>query len=253
MGFSRARRLSDLARPQSPLSPDDVRRLLGDPSAAAPDGGVHHLPEPRRRRLFERPAIRSLRAVRCDSVDAVLTRAHDFVREPRRQPALDRQGLFSRDCSYRWPRRAPMSSTSSRRSSCSPRCSPCTGSPPRRRWCSRRSSPSGPLSLPLRSARGCPPSTCVTATCSIVLPFVVQLWLLATPIAYPSSRVPARWQALIGLNPVAGVVEGFRWSVTGHFQPRLATLLLSALTTSVVLVGGVLYFRNTERTFADVI
>jgi lipopolysaccharide transport system permease protein len=86
-----------------------------------------------------------------------------------------------------------------------------------------------------------------------VLPFVIQLWLLATPIAYPSSRVPARWQALIGLNPVAGVVEGFRWSVTGHFRPHLDTLLLSGLTSLVVLVVGVIYFRNTERTFADVI
>ncbi len=86
-----------------------------------------------------------------------------------------------------------------------------------------------------------------------VLPFIVQLWLLATPIAYPASRIPRQWQALIGLNPVAGVVEGFRWSVTGQFQPQLATLLLSALSTLVVLVIGVLYFSNTERTFADVI
>ena len=86
-----------------------------------------------------------------------------------------------------------------------------------------------------------------------VLPFIVQLWLLATPIAYPASRIPRQWQALIGLNPVAGVVEGFRWSVTGQFQPQLATLLLSALSTLVVLVIGVVYFSNTERTFADVI
>jgi lipopolysaccharide transport system permease protein len=86
-----------------------------------------------------------------------------------------------------------------------------------------------------------------------LMPFVIQLWLLATPIAYPASRVPSQWQVLIGLNPVAGVVEGFRWSVTGTFQPRAATLALSALTTLVVLVIGVVYFRNTERTFADVI
>ncbi len=86
-----------------------------------------------------------------------------------------------------------------------------------------------------------------------VLPFLVQLWLLATPIAYPASRVPERWQALIGLNPVAGVVEGFRWSVTGHFEPHAETLLLSGLTTVVVLVIGIFYFRSTERTFADVI
>lgn len=86
-----------------------------------------------------------------------------------------------------------------------------------------------------------------------VLPFVIQLWLLATPIAYPSSRVPAQWQTLIGLNPVAGVVEGFRWSVTGHFQPRASMLALSGLVTVVVLVVGLFYFRKTERTFADVI
>jgi homopolymeric O-antigen transport system permease protein len=86
-----------------------------------------------------------------------------------------------------------------------------------------------------------------------VLPFIIQLWLLSTPIAYPSSRIPEKWQAILGLNPVAGIVEGFRWSVTGAFQPRASTLLLSGLSTVVVLVVGIFYFRNTERTFADVI
>jgi len=86
-----------------------------------------------------------------------------------------------------------------------------------------------------------------------LLPFIIQLWLLATPIAYPASRIPDKWQTAIGLNPVAGVVEGFRWSVTGHFPPKPGTLILSAAVTLGVLVAGNLYFRTTERTFADII
>jgi len=86
-----------------------------------------------------------------------------------------------------------------------------------------------------------------------LLPFVIQLWLLATPIAYPLSRIPHQWQTLIGLNPVAGVVTGFRWAVTGKAQPPLGLIALSLAVTFVVLVVGLVYFRKTERTFADVI
>jgi len=86
-----------------------------------------------------------------------------------------------------------------------------------------------------------------------ILPFLIQLGLLATPIAYPLSQVPEQWQVLTGLNPMAGVVSGFRWSVTGEFAPPPGQIALSALVTAVVLVGGLVYFRNTERTFADVI
>jgi lipopolysaccharide transport system permease protein len=86
-----------------------------------------------------------------------------------------------------------------------------------------------------------------------LLPFVIQLWLLATPIAYPLARIPHRWQTLIGLNPVAGVVTGFRWAVTGKAQPPLGLIALSLAVTFGVLVVGLAYFRKTERTFADII
>ena len=86
-----------------------------------------------------------------------------------------------------------------------------------------------------------------------LLPFVIQLWLLATPIAYPLSRIPHRWQVLVGLNPVAGPVVAFRWAVTGKEAPAASMVLLSLAVTLVVLVAGLAYFRKTERTFADII
>jgi lipopolysaccharide transport system permease protein len=88
---------------------------------------------------------------------------------------------------------------------------------------------------------------------SFLLPFAIQLGLLVTPIAYSSSRIPEQWQPYVGLNPMAGVVEGFRWSVTGIEPPSLHEVGLSLGVTLVVLVLGLVYFRKTERTFADVI
>src|SRR2546429_8803476 len=83
------------------------------------------------------------------------------------------------------------------------------------------------------------------------LGFLVQIWLFATPVAYPSSLVPERWRALYGLNPMAGVVEGFRWALLGHGQPPGAPLVVSTTGTFVVLAGGLWYFKRMERTFAD--
>lgn len=85
------------------------------------------------------------------------------------------------------------------------------------------------------------------------LPFLTQLWLLATPIVYPASAVPEPYRALLALNPMAGVVEGFRWAMLGTPAPRVEVLVLSAAAALVVLVTGVAYFRRMERTFADVI
>ena len=85
------------------------------------------------------------------------------------------------------------------------------------------------------------------------LGFLVQIWLFATPVAYPSSLVPERWRALYGLNPMAGVVEGFRWALLGHGQPPGALLVVSTAVTFVVLAGGLWYFKRMERTFADVV
>jgi lipopolysaccharide transport system permease protein len=86
-----------------------------------------------------------------------------------------------------------------------------------------------------------------------VLPFLVQFWMFASPVAYPSSLVPARWRLLYGLNPMAGVIEGFRWALTGRGAPP--SLLLAASTAAVlaVVVGGVAYFQKMEGTIADVV
>jgi homopolymeric O-antigen transport system permease protein len=85
-----------------------------------------------------------------------------------------------------------------------------------------------------------------------VVPFVLQLWMFATPVAYPASLVPERWRALYGLNPMAGVIEGFRWALAGGLAPGIITLV-SAAVVAVLMVGGAIYFRNLEGTFADVI
>jgi lipopolysaccharide transport system permease protein len=86
-----------------------------------------------------------------------------------------------------------------------------------------------------------------------VIPFLIQFWLFVTPIAYPSSLVPEPWQALYGLNPMAGVVEGFRWALLGKAQAPGPLLAGSVLMVVVLLISGLYYFRRMERTFADVV
>jgi len=86
-----------------------------------------------------------------------------------------------------------------------------------------------------------------------VVPFLVQFWLFATPIAYPSSLLPERWRALYALNPMAGVVEGFRWALLGANTRPGSMVIVSTLAAAVILFGGAYYFRSVERTFADVV
>lgn len=83
--------------------------------------------------------------------------------------------------------------------------------------------------------------------------FLVQFWLFATPVAYPSSIVPESWRALYGINPMAGVVEGFRWALLGKSSPPSAMLFVSVFVVLVLLVGGLYYFRRMEQEFADVV
>ena len=85
-----------------------------------------------------------------------------------------------------------------------------------------------------------------------VVPFVLQLWLFATPVAYPASLVPARWRTLYGLNPMAGVIEGFRWALAGG-QPPGAMTFASAAVVLVLLAAGMVQFRRLEGTFADLV
>lgn len=85
-----------------------------------------------------------------------------------------------------------------------------------------------------------------------VLPFAIQFWLFATPVAYPASLVPERWRGLYGLNPMATVVEGFRAALLGTAGPQ-GMVVPSLAIVALALVAGVVYFRRVEGTFADVI
>jgi len=85
------------------------------------------------------------------------------------------------------------------------------------------------------------------------VPFLVQLWLFATPIAYPSSLLSEPWRTVYGLNPMVGVVEGFRWALLGTATAPGAMVLVSTVAALVVAIGGALYFRRMEQTFADVV
>ena len=86
-----------------------------------------------------------------------------------------------------------------------------------------------------------------------IAPFIVQLWLFATPIAYPSSLLAEPWRTIYGLNPMVGVVEGFRWALLNTGSPPGPMIFVSAGVCLALLVSGAYYFRRVERTFADVI
>lgn len=85
------------------------------------------------------------------------------------------------------------------------------------------------------------------------LPFIVQVWLFASPVAYPSSLVPEAWQPLYGLNPMVGVIDGFRWALLGDVAAPGASFYVSILMVIAILVGGLAYFRHMERSFADAV
>ena len=86
-----------------------------------------------------------------------------------------------------------------------------------------------------------------------ILPFLTQFWMYLTPIAYPSSMVPSKWQAIYALNPMTGVVEGFRWALLGTGQPPGIMTLISSIVAVVLLISGMFYFRRMERLFADMV
>lgn len=86
-----------------------------------------------------------------------------------------------------------------------------------------------------------------------VLPFLSQLWLLVTPIAYPTSLISSRWRALEGINPMAGVVEGFRSALLPIKDSPLSVIAVSSVSALLIFAGGILYFYRVERTFADVV
>ena len=85
------------------------------------------------------------------------------------------------------------------------------------------------------------------------VPFLVQFWMYATPIAYPSSLLPEPWRTLFGLNPMAGVVEGFRWALLGAKTAPGPMVWVSAVVSLIVLISGAFYFRRMEKSFADLV
>ncbi len=85
------------------------------------------------------------------------------------------------------------------------------------------------------------------------LPFLVQLWMFASPVVYPMSLVPEAWRWLYGLNPMVSVIDGFRWALLGTKPPDLTVSAISAGAAVILLLGGIIFFRRLEPTFADVI
>jgi len=85
------------------------------------------------------------------------------------------------------------------------------------------------------------------------VPFLIQFWMFASPVTYPSSIIPEQWRALYGINPMAGVIEGFRWALLGTETGPGAMTAVSAVAALLLLVSGAVYFRRMEKTFADIV
>ncbi|MEN3336062.1 MAG: lipopolysaccharide transport system permease protein [Blastocatellia bacterium] len=86
-----------------------------------------------------------------------------------------------------------------------------------------------------------------------ILPFIVQFWMFATPIAYPSTLLKQPWRTVYGLNPMVGVIEGFRWALLGTNTAPGPIIIVSAIASLLILISGAFYFRRVEKTFADVV
>ena len=86
------------------------------------------------------------------------------------------------------------------------------------------------------------------------VPFLVQVWMFATPVVYPASLiVDPFWQVIYGLNPMVGVIEGFRWALLDADTAPGISIIASSIVATLLLIGGVVYFKRMERTFADVV
>jgi lipopolysaccharide transport system permease protein len=85
------------------------------------------------------------------------------------------------------------------------------------------------------------------------IPFLVQFWMYASPVVYSVSIIPEKWRLLYSLNPMVGVIEGFRWALLGKEQPDFAVMAMSTIVVAILLLGGFIYFKRTERVFADII
>lgn len=85
------------------------------------------------------------------------------------------------------------------------------------------------------------------------MPFLIQIWMYASPVVYPVSIVPERWRLVYSMNPMVGVIEGFRWALLGNKNPDFFAIGVSTFFIVVILIGGIVYFKRMERFFADVI
>jgi lipopolysaccharide transport system permease protein len=85
------------------------------------------------------------------------------------------------------------------------------------------------------------------------IPFLIQLWMFASPIGYPVTLVPEKWRLLYSLNPLAGVIEGFRWALLGKESPDFGVIAVSSIVVTILFCTGIIYFKRMERTFADVV
>jgi lipopolysaccharide transport system permease protein len=86
-----------------------------------------------------------------------------------------------------------------------------------------------------------------------IIPFLIQFWMYACPVIYAVSAVPERWRLLYSLNPMVGVIEGFRWALLGNAHPNFSVMAVSSIILLVLLFGGLVYFKRMERTFADLV
>jgi lipopolysaccharide transport system permease protein len=86
-----------------------------------------------------------------------------------------------------------------------------------------------------------------------VIPFITQFWMFVSPVVYPASLVPEKWRLLYALNPLTGAIEGFRWAVLGSDVDPWPLVAVSSFSAALILMLGVIYFKNTERFFADLI
>jgi lipopolysaccharide transport system permease protein len=85
------------------------------------------------------------------------------------------------------------------------------------------------------------------------IPFLIQVWMFASPVVYPVSLVPEQWRLFYSLNPMVGVIEGFRWALLGKASLDYAVMAVSAVTVVILMLGGMVFFKKMELTFADVV
>jgi lipopolysaccharide transport system permease protein len=86
-----------------------------------------------------------------------------------------------------------------------------------------------------------------------IVPFLVQAGQYISPVAYSSSVIPEKWKLVYSLNPMAGVIDGFRWSILGTTAPNWIGLCISGISVMIIFISGLFYFRKMEKTFADII